>query len=163
MRLHAVAIAIVTLGATLACQHSEDRYLTRSVAPNEVHGTWAMTPTGVDGLRYAGHTKHIAASDHAIVVRPDGSCLYRGFVDAMATSGPEEGFIVAECEWDVVNVGHQALTLRLKDPAASSLHFYFAEEKGNLLLWQYVGDPDAWKYVEFVKQSNEPQQARESS
>jgi hypothetical protein len=33
--------------------------------------------------------------------------------------------------------------------------YYFDEENGHLILWQYAVDPDAWKYMEFVKK-NEP-------
>jgi hypothetical protein len=31
------------------------------------------------------------------------------------------------------------------------IFYYFAEENGVLHMWQYAGDPDAWKYMEFVR------------
>ncbi len=151
------SVIIFILGAALACQRSENRYLTRSVAPNELVGTWVATPDGIAGLRFAGHTKHLSTSDHELVLRPGGSCSYRSFRSATGTSGTDEGFITAECEWSLGNTGHQELIFRLKDAASTNLQFYFAEENSRLLLWQYAGDPDAWKYVEFAKQTSEAQ------
>ena len=50
------------------------------------------------------------------------------------------------------NVGHQALQFDVTPaPSVGPPHFYFAEEGGRLLLWQYVTDPDAWRYMEFEK------------
>lgn len=155
-------VALLVLGVTLACQRSENRYATRKVTPMEVHGTWTMTPTGIEGLRYAGHTKHLNEADHVLVIRPDGSCSLRGFVDALKTSGADEGFVATDCQWSLGEIGHQALMIRIQGQRADTLgpYFHFDEENGKLLLWQYAGDPDAWKYVEFAKQSD---QARASS
>jgi hypothetical protein len=151
-------VIIFILGAALACQRSENRYLTRSVPPNELFGTWVATPDGIAGLRFAGHTKHLSTSDHEVVLRPDGSCSYRSFRSATDTSGADEGFITSECEWSLARVRHQALMIRLRDQRADTLgpYFYFDEENGRLVLWQYAGDPDALQYVEFVKQTSEP-------
>jgi len=164
MRLHTIAMLFV-VGATLACQRSENRYLTRSVAPTEVPGVWTATTFGIESLRDAGHTKHLVQSEHVLEIRPDGTCLFQSFADPSSSGGVDEGFVRSECKWSLGNVGHQALMIHLRGQPTDVLgpHFCFDEEKGQLQLWQYAGDPDAWKYVEFIKRSNEPQQARASS
>jgi hypothetical protein len=150
MRLHSVALICAVVGVTFACQHSENRYLTRNVTRAEVVGTWTATPAAIDGLRYAGHARHLSTADHEIVIRSDGTCSYRSFADAIETKGPDEGYVETDCTWLLGNAGHQALLLHLNTPA-TDVHFYFSEENSRLLLWQYAGDPDAWRYVEFAK------------
>ncbi|MHB9000603.1 MAG: hypothetical protein ACYC9N_13955 [Thermoanaerobaculia bacterium] len=144
---------LLLLGLTVACQRSESRYLARTVSPTETHGKWTMTPTGIEGLRYAGHATHLTPADHTLEIRPDGTCSFSGFVDPLKTSGVDEGFVTSECEWRVGTVGHQALMLQMRGQPSSVLgpYFYFDEENQHLLLWQYAGDPDAWRYVEYSR------------
>jgi hypothetical protein len=73
----------------------------------------------------------------------------------MDTIGVDEGYTVVECEWRLGRVGQHALLLTLKNPQETNLHYYFDEENGELLLWQYAADPDAWRYVEFRKTHSE--------
>ena len=55
------------------------------------------------------------------------------------------------CRWKVGDVGHQALEFELTPMPAVTPYYYFAEEEGKLLLWQYATDPDAWRYMEFER------------
>lgn len=163
MRL-SVAIVATLLSAAIACQRSENRYLKRSVKSGEVVGRWIVTPTGIEGLRYAGHTNHLNPSDHVMLIRTDGSCFFRGFLDVIKTPSKNESLTSSECTWQIGAVGHQALIVRVREerPATLGPYFYFAERDGKLLLWQYAADPDAWKYVEFSKFENDAKKAARS-
>ena len=56
------------------------------------------------------------------------------------------------CRWRLGQVGHQALQFDLTPvPPAGTPYYYFDEQDGRLLLWQYATDPDAWRYMEFEK------------
>jgi len=58
------------------------------------------------------------------------------------------------CRWRLGHVGHQALEFDLKPaPAVGPPHYFFDEQDGRLLLWQYATDPDAWRYMEFERNS----------
>ena len=81
MRLQTTIVLSVLSAVFAGCQRSESRYLSRSVSPSEVVGTWAATPAAIDGLSFAGHKKHLSFSDHVIVIRPDATCSYFGFRD----------------------------------------------------------------------------------
>ena len=49
-------------------------------------------------------------------------------------------------------VPHQQLLIDLLDLPGRATSYYFTEEKGDeLTIWQYIGDPDAWKYLEYSK------------
>ena len=141
------------LFAAIACQHSENRYLDRIVAPDEVVSTWTATPFGIESLKYAGHTKHLDTSEHSLVIRSDGTCRFQTFVRPSDTKGVDEGFVDAQCSWTLGDIDHQALEIQLQSQPTDTLgpYFYFDEENGNLVLWQLAGDPDAWKYMEFIK------------
>lgn len=158
MRLHAIVLLCTLVGVTLGCQRSENRYLRRTVTPTEVVGTWIATPTAIDGFQHAGHARHLVVADHRVVLRSDGTCSYRSFASTTDANGTDEGYVSSDCTWSLGSIGHQALMLHL-NTSATDLYFYFAEENGRLLLWQYAGDPDAWKYVEFAKQTSVQQRA----
>jgi hypothetical protein len=143
-------VAVVVAGFSASCQHAENRELNRKIASSALVGTWVVTPTGIEGLQFAGHRTHLVASEHEIELRPGGRCRYQSFRDVMDARGDDEGYVASECNWDLQDREQQSLHIRL-DVDKSDVVFRLAEEKGQLLLWQYAGDPDAWRYFEFAK------------
>ncbi len=143
-------LAIVAAALTVSCQRSEDRELDRKVGSTDLIGRWVLTPEGIEGLRFAGHRKHLLVSDHQIELRPGGRCRYLSFRDVTLLSGDDEGYVVSDCGWDLRDQERQTVQLRL-DVDKSTVVFRIAEERGQLLLWQHAGDPDAWKYFEFAR------------
>lgn len=136
---------------TVSCQRSEGRELTRKVSSTDLVGSWVLTPEGIEGLRFAGHRSHLVVSDHELELRPGGRCRYRSFRDAMQSSGEDEGYVISDCSWELQDQEQQTVQLSLEIDK-SRVAFRIAEESGQLLLWQYAGDPDAWKYFEFTKE-----------
>ena len=88
-----------------------------------------------------------------MVLRADGSCAIRTVMNLPVFSeAADYRTYDTGCRWRLGNVGHQALEFDLLPaPRVGSLYYYFDEEGGRLLLWQYATDPDAWKYIEFEK------------
>lgn len=143
-------IVAVAVAFTASCQRSENRKLARKVGLTDLIGTWVLTPEGVEGLRFAGHRKHLMVSDHQIELRSGGRCRYHSFRDVTELSGDDEGYVWSDCGWDLQDQEQQTVQLRL-DVDRSTVVFRIAEERGQLLLWQHAADPDAWKYFEFAK------------
>ena len=147
-----VAVTAALLVAAVSCQWSENRYLRRTVKSEELVGRWNATRLDVESS--GGHDEefHFNASAHHLVLNVDGTCKAETFLEP-TNAGV---WIIADvpCRWDLQNdPEHQALNLVLQLPAQHVLHisFYFDERDGKLLLWQYVDDPDAWKYIEFER------------
>jgi hypothetical protein len=66
---------------------------------------------------------------------------------------PEYRLYETGCRWRLVDLGHQALQFELTPvPPTGAPYYFFDEEDGRLLLWQYADDPDAWRYMEFEKE-----------
>jgi hypothetical protein len=156
MRFVAVlVIAVLPAG----CQFSENRYLARTVTSEELVGTWQATEFAVKSLRDIGVREHLTVQEHALVLRVDGSCSVRTIMNlpVMPPEAADYRTYESGCRWRLGDVGHQALQLELTPkPPLGPPHFYFDEEKGHLLLWQYATDPDAWRYMEFEKSGNRP-------
>jgi hypothetical protein len=56
------------------------------------------------------------------------------------------------CRWQLARAGHQILQFQLNPaPPLGAPYYFFAEENGRLVLWQYATDPDAWRYMEFER------------
>jgi hypothetical protein len=137
--------------ALVACQHSEDRHVRREVEAKELLGRWTITPFGLRSLADVGVQSHLATSDHWLVIRADQTCRIQTM---FGLPGPRAIYRSYEsgCRWRLGNDGHQSLQLDLSPaPPTGSPYFYFADEHGRLIIWQYATDPDAWKYVEFER------------
>ena len=139
------------------CQRAENRHLSRAVTRQELVGDWAATELGADSLKNAGYKTHLDPNEHRLTVRADGTCEAETVLDP-ASPGPDgTGFWVSKylpCAWDLGKDGdHQTLELwvQMVPGKPDLMRFYFDEEEGHLVLWQYAGDPDASKYMEFRK------------
>jgi hypothetical protein len=145
----ALVMAVVAGG----CQHSEDRYLKREVTAEEVVGTWQMTPATVKDLHDSGYTAPVDPAQHQIVLRPDGTCDFKTSPRVLTEVGKPAARVEVPCRWKLGNVGHQALLIDIESQPPERTYYHFSEGPSmRLELWQHAGDPDAWRYVEYVKQ-----------
>jgi hypothetical protein len=109
----------------------------------------------MESLRYTGYKTHLTADEHKLVLNPDGRCQAETFLEpAHPSAGGNGTWLTASvpCRWQLGTDGrHQtlALTFSMASTEDRRLAFYFDEEAGSLILWQYASDPDAWKYMEF--------------
>jgi hypothetical protein len=149
--LGTLAVLAVVLSAT--CQHAEDRYLDREVAPSEIVGSWRMAPEAVKDLHDVGYTAPLDPSTHQITLMADGTCRFNTFTTALTTDGKPSPVVEAPCRWKLAKLGHQVLLIDLESNPAAHAHYYFGKAtRGDLALWQHASDPDAWRYVEYVKE-----------
>jgi hypothetical protein len=149
-----ISAAIVLAAVLAACQFSENRYAKRAIRSDELPGTWRATDFAIKSLRDVGHTEHLDKADHEIILRADGTCSIKTVFNAPLafSNDPEYHVYEAGCHWHLGNVGHQALELDLTPtPKTGATYFYFADEQGQVIIWQYATDPDAWRYLEFER------------
>jgi hypothetical protein len=137
------------------CQHSEDRYLRRTVAVTELPGTWTVTPYAVKSLRDIGFKDHLDPAEHLLTLSADGSCTFRSFADP-ATPGRSTYIATpAACQWSLGGTPpHQQLEVSVPARAehrAFAQSYYFDSENGALVLWHHIADPDTWRYIEFSR------------
>jgi hypothetical protein len=143
----AASIAMTLLVAS--CQRTEDRHLDRQVRPAELVGTWTMTQGSV---RDIGVSSPIDPLQHTITIRADDTCHFHTFPSALTSVGSLNPVLDGECRWRLRNVtGRQTLLLDIVAEPPLSVRYNFFAQNGTLVLWQHVGDPDAWRYVEYVK------------
>ena len=145
-----VLLILVALGA---CQYSEDRYARRTISPDELIGTWRATEYAIKSLRDVGHKDHLERGDHEFTLRSDGTCGIKTVFNISLgwNSDPEYHEYDTGCRWRLNNARHQSLNFDLTPSPKSGSYFYFAEEEGRLIIWQYAADPDAWRYLEFER------------
>jgi len=145
---------LVCLAIAAGCQFSENRYLDRPVRSDELVGNWRATEFAIKSLRDVGVRNHLAVHEHTLVLRADGSCSIRTIMNMPVFEAADYRTYETGCRWRLGHVGHQALQFDLTPvPAGGSPYYFFDEEDGRLLLWQYATDPDAWRYMEFEKRA----------
>jgi len=134
------------------CQFSENRYLPRAVTSDELVGSWRATEFAINSLRDVGVRDHLTVEEHTLVLRADGSCRIQTIMNMPVFETADFRTYDTGCRWRLGNVGHQAIQFDLTPaPSVGAPYYYFAEEQGRLLLWQYATDPDAWRYMEFER------------
>jgi hypothetical protein len=149
-------LALLIIAALVGrCSRSEDRYLHRDVRPEEVAGLYKLTPDSAQIISNDAYVGITDPSQRSILIRPDGTCHFSTFTyvarSAVSPSAPVAP-LDAECRWTVDRSKRQQLTLLLSVEPPKAAQFYFAEQNGTLLLWQFADDPDDWKYVEYRKE-----------
>jgi hypothetical protein len=145
---------LVFLSIATGCQFSENRYLARAVKAEELVGSWRATEFAIKSLRDVGVANQLRVEDHTLLLSADGSCSIGTFMKISGSDTADYRTYRTGCRWRLGDVGHQALQFDLTpEPAGGSPYYFFAEEDGRLLLWQYASDPDAWRYMEFEKRS----------
>jgi hypothetical protein len=145
-----IAATMLLLVAFVGCPRAEDRAMKRQVSREELVGTWRLDEAGMVGLRDAGYKTHLRNEDHTLDLQGDGSCRIRTFRHPQSLD-PAPLYVDSPCHWRMTNLASQRVEVVL--PTGVPETFQVAEEGGHLLLWQYLDDPDPWKYVEFVRAS----------
>jgi hypothetical protein len=148
----AIALLIMIVLSMSSCQRSEDRYLKRHVAAGELAGSWETTPFAMKCLKETGHSQYLNISDHSLQIRLDGTCRIKSVLNiALFNPNEDPHYVDGECTWSIKNDGHEYLDIKMKPEDSYYGKYYFDQEDGQLVLWQYATDPDLWKYMEFKK------------
>jgi hypothetical protein len=142
---------------------SPDRYIDREVRPQEMTGTWKIIPTGeteVDAWVMEEPDWGIYLPWKAMSLNEDGSCsvaIEPGWLRA-AHADKAAGDLLS-CAWKLSEIDNldgepvPGLELDLKYPGNYDMLYslYLYEENGELVLWNFIGDPDDFQTQDFVK------------
>lgn len=150
-----VALVLLSLAA---CQWSENRFLERSVNASEIPGVWRLSQKSVEDLRHVGFKGEVVASQHEILLKGDGTGSFRSFPELPSGGGQVQQPIDKDCHWELFAGRRQELKITLEGQPDSPKFFFFDETPDHrLILWKYITDPDAWRYIEFIRQeTSEP-------
>lgn len=147
----AMGVVLVGCGSYFAPNRNISDRLDDSVVP----GTWQLTKRSLQLLTREG-LQFNSAHRYAITFRPDHTCDFasvRHWFDK-----PE--YLAVPCTWllehdtpgdsNVRKVNALRLQLPTRDGPYTQ-YLNFAREDGRLLMWEYLGDPDLWEFVEYYK------------
>jgi hypothetical protein len=121
------------------------------VAATELVGIWRIDAASQKDLRDSGY-KVTAERQYSVQLSSSGECHFATFLIAFDANGRAIEPLDVGCHWTLGDLGHQALLIDLAEPVGVHAHYYFGETaNGQLTFWQYVGDPDEWRYIQYVK------------
>ena len=153
-----VMIAVVCLALTGCGRLTPlpDRNLKRKVADTDVVGTWKLTSQSLGQLTRDGY---IVDPSHALSItfHADGTLEFASVMDGISGWGTYvEGLGNWALEHDTSGDSNieKMNALRLDIGGAEVIdrrYLNFAEEDGQLLLWNYYGDPDSWEFMEYER------------
>lgn len=137
----------------VGCQWSEDRSLDREVISDEVVGVWVLNLQSIRDLESIGFQLEEDRTSHKIIIESDGTCDFHTFLAMDVVFGRHPPIVSSSrCRWELGNEDRQDLSLELIDLPRKVARYHLTETaKGELVIWQYIADPDHWKYVEYAK------------
>lgn len=149
-------VDLVGLGLAIAgagCQFSEGRGIGRAVTADEVIGSWVLTPGSRLHLESVDVLLAAPTEAYHFVLDSDGTCAFHTFVVVPLYGGAIAPLRTTLCRWELFDEGslRQKVIVDLRPTVRGRASFWLAEEGGELVLWQFAGDPDAWKYVDYIR------------
>jgi hypothetical protein len=133
-----------------------DRHIDREPETAELVGSWRLTPASIENLKQEGFGR-LEPAEHVLELRNGAQCTFHSY---WSFGVPSEEYLEApSCSWSVTRerayIHHReaqvpvvALDLRRGDHYWST-SYYIVEERGELVLWSYVGDPDSRVYADW--------------
>lgn len=160
--LKAIGVAfLVGCSLNVACHQVsglKDRYMRELPVTQELVGTWEIDENSVQRLRSAHDVlTKITVDDHLLVLRADGTCLFKTYwaFESDDQYVSSEGYWKAALVETVAGSGQKraavAITFTAPSRGEVTTEFWMVREKGQLILWKYIGDPDYAKYADFHK------------
>jgi hypothetical protein len=152
VKITTVALVTIAIAFLSGCYDSDERYIRRTVRGDELLGEWVMTSQTVHDLGVVGYTGRIDSSEHWIAVQPNGRCRFHTFTSALSPYGSPNELVDRPCRWAVrESNGRQSLLIEFIGEPATITRYLIMEKNGLLTFWQPAGDPDARRYVEYVR------------
>ena len=140
-----------------------ERYVEREVAQGEMPGIWRVTPESeskVDAFTDKFPDWGASAPWKTFTLNSDSSCEIE-FESAWLSASRSDlnSRTIEACSWSLVeeeNASHKVspiLKLRLDfaNNVTSFFSLYIYEENGELILWNFIGDPDDFNPQDFMK------------
>lgn len=151
--------AVFTLNA--ACHQLRglpDRHMHALPEAQELVGAWKIDESSLERLRRAPDAlTKTATEDHILILRKDGTCLFKTYWAFQS----DDYYTASEGQWKPAMVEtvagsrqqRAAVTVKLAPTGRGDVttEFWVVREKGQLILWKYIGDPDYAQYADFRK------------
>lgn len=165
---HSSVKAAMILGCSLlilSCHQlrgQPDRHMTTIPDPKEIAGRWIIDPASLERMRTLETQYNLSKlnpGDHVMIFRSDGTCSFKSYSafqsDAHYLSS--EGVWKLKMEDTVGGSGilRAAVVVELRPQNSTYIftQFWIVREKNELILWNYIGDPDYQRYADFRKVS----------
>ena len=125
----------------------------RKVAESEIQGVWVLDPksSALASDNSIDRYEDASAKVHKITFNPDGTCHYQSVLQ-MPTR-----YVDAHGTWkigsDADNPKGSVIDILLKTDSDGTYMFSLdlKEESGVLILWEFWGDPDSWRFLEYKR------------
>jgi hypothetical protein len=150
---------LVSSSLNLACHQVRglpERQMRELPDAQELVGTWKIDENSLERLRGSHNAlTKTSIDDHLLVLRKDGTCFFKTYWAFQS----DDHYVASEAHWraalveTVAGSGQKraAVTITIAPPARGEIttEFWIVREKGQLVLWKYVGDPDYAQYADF--------------
>ena len=158
-RQHAVTVCVALLMVVTFCvgcpRPLPDRHLNEYVTKGDVVGTWRLTDEALTLLNN-GAFKSEESHANTVSFREDGTCEFHSVMNDPTGSVYRE----LSGTWTLTHDTKSGANVRRKNSLdmtlqADDLTIYtglsFDRVDGELVLWEFYGDPDMWEFVEYLK------------
>ena len=161
-------VGIIALSGCPQARGLPDRHIHRDVDSSEIIGTWQATDASIERITHEGYSLYTNQKNHCFKLFEDGTCEFSGypFYSYPNIVDQKNDYMDSVTgQWTITKIstsaGHHSVTVPAlqivietkKEIITHSvtIHLFIVEEKNHIVLWEYIGDPDYVKYMDFVK------------
>ena len=154
MRLF-VALVLGVLSGGCGGYFAPDRNISDRIEESAVLGAWRLTARSLELLKRDG-LKADASHKYLLTLNLDHTCEFASVLDSLS----EPTYEAVPCRWTLEHNTRgdsnvwKANALRLELERAGvdyTLYLNFSREQDRLVLWNYLGDPDLWEFIEYSR------------
>jgi hypothetical protein len=162
MRARSIVLVCVLAGSC-GPYFAPDRNVSEFLPDAAIVGTWRLTRESLANIERDGFRRE-RSHRYVIVLRRDRTCEFASVVAEFKGSR----YVESSCVWVLQHQTRgdsnvekaNALQLQVK---GQEINFNFTREHGELMLWDYCGDPDEWKFLEYSRRSSDDQRPTRDS
>jgi hypothetical protein len=134
-----------------------DIRIKRKVTESEIQGMWILDlkSSALASDNSIDRYEDASAKVHKITFNADGTCHYQSVLQ-MPTR-----YVDAHGTWEIGsdpdNPRGSVIDIRLKSDAEGTYMFSLdlKEDSGELILWEFWGDPDSWRFLEYNRKAEQ--------
>lgn len=133
------------------------RHAQRVINANELVGEWEPTEQTLHFLFFSKRY-YRTYEPHFLSLKADGAVVFASFIDSTGDPAQRFDYLQAVGTWTLQQLdphkefSHNRLELELEGPRyRRGASFYIMDRGGELTLWQSIGDPFAWDYLEYKR------------
>ena len=173
-----VVASLMTLAIWKISGNFGHQPIKEEISEADICGKWFISNSSLERLICSGYVKYVESTDHYLEFLPSGRCRIGTYhyTQFKPTAEQQDSDYIKSDDgtWKITTtngftglLGHRIEPIpaieivvenrfkagQFESISQATIHFYISYNRGQIILWQYIGDPDSSEYLDFIKKT----------